>query len=82
MAGVEDDDNVTFAVLLYAHIIARGEEDKQQQPGQPQPQAQRASSVCDHGLHAEDKTTAWPVLQPQRHPMGLEDPVAFKTTQG
>ena len=41
MAGVEDDDNVTFAVLLYAYIIAREEEDEQQ-PDQPQPQPQRA----------------------------------------
>ena len=29
MAGVVDDDNVAFAVLLYSYIITREEEDKQ-----------------------------------------------------
>lgn len=31
MARVEDDNNVTCAVLLYAYIIAREEEDVQAQ---------------------------------------------------
>ena len=30
MAGVADDDNVAFAVLLYSYFIARDEEDERQ----------------------------------------------------
>ena len=76
MAEVEDDDNVTFAVLLYAHIIAREEEDKQQ-PDPPQPnhkgpgELQSGSADCDHGSQRRGEgTTAWPVLQPPRHTQG------------
>ena len=36
MGGIQDD-NITFAVLLYAYIIAKEAEDKQR-PDQPQTQ--------------------------------------------
>ena len=71
MAGVEDDDNVTFTVLLYAYIIAREEEDEQQ-PDQPQPQKQRARRAAVRQFWVRPwltETTAWPVLQPPRHPI-------------
>ena len=42
MAGVADDDNVAFAVLLYSYTIAREEEDDQLQP---QPQRVRRAAV-------------------------------------
>ena len=45
MAGVADDDNVTFSLLLYSYIIAREEEDEQQ-TDQLQPQPQRASRAA------------------------------------
>ena len=46
MAGVADDDNVAFAVLLYSYIIAREEEDEQQTDQlQPQPQRARRAAV-------------------------------------
>ena len=46
MAGVADDDNVAFAVLLYSYIIAREEEDEQQtDQRQSQPQRARRAAV-------------------------------------
>ena len=46
MAGVADDDNVAFAVLLYSYIIAREEEDEQRTDQlQPQPQRARRAAV-------------------------------------
>ena len=46
MAGVADDDNVAFVVLLYNYIITREEEDEQQTDLlQPQPQRVRRAVV-------------------------------------
>ena len=46
MAGVADDDNVAFAVLLYSYIIAREEVDEQQTDQlKPQPQRARRAAV-------------------------------------
>ena len=83
MAGVEDDDNVTFALLLYAYIIAREEEDEQQ-PDQPQPQPQRARRAAVRQFWVRPWLT-----EERRQQLGqfsslldtqlrLDDPVAFQ----
>ncbi|XP_046577732.1 uncharacterized protein LOC124285532 [Haliotis rubra] len=79
---VEEDDNVTFAVLLYAYIIAREKEDEQQL--QLQPQRARGAAV----RHFLVRPCIW-LSEEMRQPFGefyslldthlrLEDPVAFQ----
>ena len=83
MAGVEDDDNVKFAVYLYAYIVAREEGDKQL-PDQPPPQPQRAGKAAVRQFWVRPWLT-----EERRHQLGLfsslldtqlrlEDPVAFQ----
>lgn len=83
MAGVVDDDNVAFAVLLYTYIIAREEEDEQQTDQlQSQPQRARRAAVRQFWVRP------W-LREERRQQLGqfsslldthlrLEDPVAFQ----
>lgn len=63
---VAEDDDMSFAVLLNAYIIAREGEDEQQ----PQPQrARRAAEQAVLGAnmaHRGEEATFWTVLQPPR----------------
>ena len=73
MSGVEDDDNVTFAVLLYAYINTREKEDERQLD-QPQLQPKRARGAAFRQIWVppwltEERSTALSVLQPPRHPV-------------
>ena len=45
MAEVENNENVAFAILMYAFITAKEEEDEQQQE-QLQPQPQRVRRIA------------------------------------
>ena len=83
MAGVENDDNATFALLMYAYITAVEEEDEQQQK-ELEAEPRRVRRAVNRQVWVQP----W-ITEDRRQTLGqfsslldthlrLEDPVAFQ----